>query len=175
MTRRIALALLAACVLAGCKDGSMTQQKRYGTYTPAALFPNDTEAQPLPPGVVAQTDLARAKDIATPPPVDAALLARGRERYGIYCTPCHGLAGYGDGMIVQRGFPAPPSYHTDRLRSAPGRYLFDLISNGYGVMYPYAARVEPRDRWAIVAYIRALQESQHAKLAEAPDLRSKLP
>lgn len=153
----------------------MAQQNRYGTYTPAALFPHDTEAQPLPAGVVAQTDLARTKDVATPPPVDAALLARGSERYGIYCTPCHGLAGYGDGMIVQRGFPAPPSYHTDRLRQAPGRYFFDVITNGYGVMYPYAARVEPRDRWAIVAYIRALQESQHAKVAELPDLGSKLP
>jgi hypothetical protein len=78
-------------------------------------------------------------------------------------------------MIVQRGFPAPPSYHEDRLRAAPGRYLFDVITNGYGVMYPYAARVEPRDRWAIVAYIRALQESQHARLADMPDARSKLP
>lgn len=78
-------------------------------------------------------------------------------------------------MIVQRGFPAPPSYHTDRLRAAPGRYLFDVITQGYGVMYPYAARVEPRDRWAIVAYIRALQASQHAKVAELPDARSRLP
>ena len=101
--------------------------------------------------------------------------ARGRERYGIYCSPCHGLSGHGDGIIVSRGFPAPPSYHSDRLRSADAQHVFDVISNGYGVMYSYAARVEPRDRWAIVAYIRALQQSQHTDIAEVPELRSKLP
>ena len=105
----------------------------------------------------------------------AQLLARGQERYGIYCSPCHGLSGNGDGMIVRRGFPAPPSYHSARLRAAPAKHFFDVITNGYGVMYSYAARVEPRDRWAIVAYIRALQESRNAKLADIPDLRSKLP
>ncbi len=78
-------------------------------------------------------------------------------------------------MIVQRGFPAPPSYHTARLRAAPAQQFFDVITNGYGVMYAYAARIEPRDRWAIVAYVRALQESQKAKLADAPDLKSKMP
>ena len=113
--------------------------------------------------------------LAKPPAVDAQLLARGQERYDIYCSPCHGLSGNGDGMIVQRGFPAPPSYHTARLRAAPAQHFFDVITNGYGVMYSYASRVEPRDRWAIVAYVRALQESQSAKLADMPELRSKLP
>jgi mono/diheme cytochrome c family protein len=172
---RILLSLSTALLLAACNDISMTQQKRYDTYGPAALFPDGTEAQALPPGVVAQDDLDRDHQSAKPPPVDAKLLARGQQRYDIYCSPCHGLSGDGDGMIVRRGFPAPPSYHSARLRAAPAQHFFDVITKGYGVMYSYAARVEPRDRWAIVAYIRALQESRNAKLADAPELRSKLP
>ena len=172
---RILLGLSAALLLAACNDVSMTQQNRYGTYKPAALFPNGTEAQALPAGVVAQGDLERANQTATPPAVNPQLLARGQERYDIYCSPCHGLSGDGDGMIVRRGFPAPPSYHSARLQAAPAQHFFDVISNGYGVMYSYAARVEPRDRWAIVAYVRALQESRNAKLAEIPGLRNKLP
>ena len=167
--------LFAALLQTACNDVSMTRQNRYGTYTPAALFPDGTEAQALPAGVVAQGDLARTEQAANPPKVDAQLLARGRQRYDIYCSPCHGLSGDGDGMIVRRGFPAPPSYHSARLRAAPSQHFFDVISNGYGVMYPYGARVEPRDRWAIVAYVRALQQSRNAKLAEMPELRDKLP
>jgi mono/diheme cytochrome c family protein len=91
-----------------------------------------------------------------------ALLVRGRQRFDIYCAPCHGRSGDGAGMVVQRGFPAPPSYHTDRLRHAADSHFYQVISDGYGVMYPYADRVTPHDRWAIVAYIRALQLSQHA-------------
>jgi mono/diheme cytochrome c family protein len=174
MMRRILLCL-AILPLCGCDDHSMTQQSRYETYGPAGLFADDTEAQALPAGVVAQGDLERAKAVSTPPAVDAVLLQRGRERYDIFCTPCHGLSGNGDGMIVRRGFPAPPSYHTARLRAAPAQHFFDVISNGYGVMYSYAARIEPRDRWAIVAYVRALQQSQNARLADVPDLGSKLP
>ena len=172
---RALLSLSIALLLAACNDISMTQQKRYDTYTPAALFPDGTEAQTLPAGVVAQGDLDRAAEIATPPKADARLLARGQQRYNIYCSPCHGLSGDGDGMIVRRGFPAPPSYHSGRLRSAPAQHFFDVITDGYGVMYSYGARVEPRDRWAIVSYIRALQESRNAKLAEAPELKDKLP
>lgn len=174
MTNLAPLCLAAALLVAGC-DHSMTKQNRYGTYAPAALFRDGAEAQSLPTGVVAQGDLDRASQSAKPPQVDLQLLARGRDRYDIYCAPCHGLSGKGDGMIVQRGFPAPPSYHTPALRAAPARHFFDVITNGYGVMYSYAARVEPRDRWAIVAYVRALQESQNANLADAPELRSKLP
>ena len=174
MTNRIPLFLAAALVLGGC-DQSMTKQNRYSTYSAAALFRDGTEAQPLPAGVVAQGDLDRANQSAKPPRADPQLLARGRERYDIYCSPCHGLSGKGDGMIVHRGFPAPPSYHIARLRAAPAQHFFDVISNGYGIMYSYAARVEPRDRWAIVAYIRALQESQNAKVADVPELRGKLP
>lgn len=100
-----------------------------------------------------------------PVPVDAALLARGRERFDIYCSPCHGYDGRGDGMIARRGFPPPPSYHTPRLRQAPSLHFYAVITHGYGAMYSYAARVPPADRWAIVAYIRALQLSEHAPLA----------
>jgi len=170
-----ALFCLLALPLVACDDHSMTQQSRYETYGPAALFPDDAEAQPLPAGVVAQGDLDRASQIVKPPTVDAQLLARGHERYDIFCSSCHGLSGSGDGMIVQRGFPAPPSYHTARLRAAPAQHIFDVITDGYGVMYSYASRVEPGDRWAIVAYVRALQESQGAKLADMPDVRGKLP
>lgn len=175
MNARLLSSLVLCGVLAGCGDHSMFQQNRYGTFSKAALFKNGTEAQPLPAGVVAQGDLARAEAASKPPAVDMALLSRGRERYDIYCSPCHGYSGRGDGMIVQRGFPAPPSYHSDRLRAADAQHFFDVITNGYGVMYPYAARVDVRDRWAIAAYIRALQQSQHVDVADVPELRSKLP
>ena len=99
---------------------------------------------------------------SSPLPTTPALLERGRERFNIYCAPCHSIVGDGDGMIARRGFPAPPSYHTDRLRNAPDSHFYQVISNGYGVMYSYADRVAPADRWAIIAYIRALQLSQHA-------------
>ena len=104
-----------------------------------------------------------------------AAIREGASLFRANCSPCHGLSGDGDGMIVRRGFPAPPSYHSARLRAAPAQHFFDVISDGYGVMYAYGARVEPRDRWAIVAYIRALQESRNAKLAQAPELKDKLP
>jgi mono/diheme cytochrome c family protein len=175
MTSRLLPCLVLSVALTGCGDHSMFQQNRYSTFSKAGLFENGAEAQPLPDGVVAQGDLDRTQQIAKPPAVDMALLARGQERYEIYCSPCHGLSGQGDGMIVRRGFPAPPSYHSDRLRAADPRHFFDVITNGYGAMYSYAARVEPRDRWAIVAYIRALQQSQHADVADLPELRSKLP
>jgi len=105
---------------------------------------------------------------AFPFPVTREILDRGRERFDIYCTPCHGLSGDGDGMIVQRGFRRPPSLHIDRLRAAPAGHFFDVITNGFGVMYPYDYRVAPRDRWAIVAYIRALQLSRQASISEVP-------
>jgi mono/diheme cytochrome c family protein len=173
MTRVLVLVIVLA--VAGCDDQSMRQQNRFDTYAPAKLWPNGSEAQPLPAGVVAQGDLARAKDVKDPPPVTDSLMRTGRKNFEIFCSPCHGLAGDGDGMIVQRGFPAPPSYHTDRLRGAPAQHLFDVITSGYGVMYSYAARIPPHDRWAIVAYIRALQVSRHARVADVPQAREKLP
>ncbi|MBW3637588.1 MAG: cytochrome c [Armatimonadetes bacterium] len=105
---------------------------------------------------------------STTPGATKAFLERGQERYNIYCQPCHGLGGYGDGMIVKRGFAKPPSYHIDRLRNAPEGHYFDVMTNGYGSMYSYANRVPPQDRWAIAAYIRVLQRSQNATLADVP-------
>jgi mono/diheme cytochrome c family protein len=98
-----------------------------------------------------------------------ALLEHGRDRFDIYCSPCHGRAGDGEGIVVQRGFPHPPSYHIDRLRDAPASHVVAVITQGYGVMYSYAARVPPADRWAIAAYVRALQLSRHATLAALPE------
>jgi mono/diheme cytochrome c family protein len=98
-----------------------------------------------------------------------ALLERGRERFNIFCSPCHGRAGDGEGIVAQRGFPHPPSYYKDELLEAPDQHFLDVIQNGYGVMYSYAARIPPADRWAIVAYIRALQQSQHAVVADLPE------
>jgi mono/diheme cytochrome c family protein len=152
----------------------MTQQKKYNTYSPAKLWPDGSSARPLPAHVVAQGDLELEKEAKTPPKVDKALLLRGQERYNIFCSPCHGLDGRADGIVVKRGFPKPPSYLETRLMTAPASLFFDAITNGYGVMYSYASRVPPRDRWAIIAYIRALQLSQHATVAEAPEAKEKL-
>jgi mono/diheme cytochrome c family protein len=106
--------------------------------------------------------------VPMPPPLSLALLQRGQERFRIYCTPCHSELGDGNGMIVQRGFPHPPSYHIQRLREAPTQHFYDVISHGYGAMYSFAGRVAPDDRWAIAAYIRALQLSQHAPMQDLP-------
>ncbi len=147
-----------ALPVAACGQ-SMDLQPRNRTYSPSPIFPDDASARPLPANTVARGDLARDHLAANPPPVTAALLQRGRERFDRYCSPCHGLAGRGDGMIVKRGFPAPPDYNNPRLRAASAVHILDVITNGYGVMYSYRARVEPQDRWAIVSYIRALQAS----------------
>ncbi|MGH9741804.1 MAG: c-type cytochrome [Candidatus Acidiferrum sp.] len=112
---------------------------------------------------------------AFPLPLTQALMDRGQERYKIFCTPCHGLQGDGNGMIVMRGMTRPPSYHQPRLREAPNGYLFDVITNGFGAMQGYSAQIPPRDRWAIVAYVRALQLSRNAPASDLPpDLREKL-
>ena len=108
-----------------------------------------------------------------PFPITRADLERGRERYNIYCTPCHDYTGSGHGMIVQRGFPQPPSYHIQRLREAPAGHFFGVITNGFGAMYSYAARIEPADRWRIAAYIRVLQFSRNAKIDDVPASRSR--
>lgn len=101
--------------------------------------------------------------------INRAVLQRGQQRYEIYCAPCHDSAGNGDGMIVQRGFKPPVPFSDDRLRAAPVGYFFDAISRGYKTMYPMAAQISVEDRWAIVAYVRALQRSQHASLSDVPD------
>jgi mono/diheme cytochrome c family protein len=177
LPRAAAAALLLAVV--GCRP-DMYNQPRYKTYAEDTFFRDGASARPLPPHTVARghadvdTEYFEGKTAdgklveAFPEPVTRAVLARGRERFDIYCAVCHGRTGEGNGMIVQRGFPAPPSYHTDRLRTAPVGHFYDVITNGYGVMYSYAARVEPPDRWAIVAYIRALQFARNAKIDDVP-------
>ena len=167
MTRAAIIAAIGL-VLSGC-GLSMTQQRKLKTYAPTAIWPDGTSARPLPDDVVAQGDSERADEASHPPPVTEALLARGRERFDIFCSPCHGLAGDGDGIIAAHGFPAPPSYQEDRLVAAPAQHFYDVITHGYGVMFSYADRVDPHDRWAIAAYIRALQMARHADVAQVPD------
>jgi len=123
--------------------------------------------------LLAQAGAAATPGYSNPLPVTPQLLARGQQRFDIYCAPCHSRAGDGDGMIAERGFPHPPSYHTSALRNAPDSHFYQVITDGYGVMYPYADRISPHDRWAIVAYIRALQLSQHAPRSDlsAQDLQ----
>ena len=112
---------------------------------------------------------------ALPFALTAQILDRGEERFNIYCTPCHGLSGQGDGIIVRRGYRQPPSFHIDRLRQAPLGHYYDVMTNGFGAMPDYRAQTSPRDRWAIAAYVRALQLSQHATAADVPaDERQKL-
>jgi mono/diheme cytochrome c family protein len=165
---RLSTVVIFGCVVGGC-DLSMTEQRKLTTYEPTELWSDGTTARPLPVGVVAQGDVERAKLATNPPAVTRGLLARGRERFGIFCAPCHGLAGNGDGVVVAHGFPAPPSYHIERLLAAPARHFYDVMTDGYGVMFSYADRVSPHDRWAIAAYIRALQLSRRTKVAEVPD------
>jgi len=148
--------LLLLFALAACRE-DMAEQRKYTSYAPSGLWSDGASARPLVEGTIARGTLARRQKAAAPPAVVPALLERGRERYNIFCAPCHGLTGQGDGRVVQRGFPAPPSYLSARLRAAPARHFFDVISDGYGVMYPYRDRVPEPDRWAIIAYIRALQ------------------
>lgn len=165
---RLLITLACAGLVAGC-DLSMTEQRKLTTYAPTGLWRDGTTARPLPGGVVAQGDVERAKSATNPPSVTAELLERGRERFGIFCAPCHGLAGDGNGVIVAHGFPTPPSYHIDRLLAAPAEHFYDVMTKGYGVMFSYADRVPPHDRWAIAAYIRALQLSRRTKVADVPD------
>jgi mono/diheme cytochrome c family protein len=190
---------LAVCVLfalSGCERAmqDMYDQPRYrhmsarpGETPSAAALALPSASVVRAQGELASTSSARAGEAAAdeterddravknPYPVDAALLRRGRERFDVYCVPCHSPLGDGDGVVAQRGFPHPPSYHSARLRSAPDRHFYDVMTNGYGIMYSYADRVTPAERWAIVAYIRALQLSQHASAAKLPqDARAKL-
>ena len=153
--------------LAGCERAvhQMYDQPKYGPLSPSQLFADGNSARPQVAGTVAREPRAWAAAASAPAPITLPLLARGRERFEIFCAPCHGAAGFGDGMVARRGFPAPPSYHLARLRNAPDAHFFQVISEGYGVMYPYADRISPQDRWAIIAYIRALQLSQNLPAA----------
>jgi mono/diheme cytochrome c family protein len=172
--KRLVLIVLACAAAAGCSQ-NMTDQPKYQEYEPGPLFRDGRSLQPPVSGTVARGDLEREKAVAEKPPLNAALLARGRQQFDIFCSPCHARTGDGNGMIVQRGMPHPPSLHIDRLRAVEDQHFFDVITNGYGVMYSYGSRVPPADRWAITAYIRALQLSQHATLDDLPtDERERL-
>ncbi|EKV29534.1 Molybdenum transport protein [Caenispirillum salinarum AK4] len=164
---RLGLLILAILLVAACEQ-EMNEQPKYEVYETADLFPDGIVNQKPQPGTIALGDLERRAALDERPPLTPALLQRGRERFDIYCAPCHGAAGYGDGMIARRGFPDPPSYHTDRLRARPARYFVQVITQGVGDMYSYATRVEPADRWAIAAYIKALQLSQRVKADRLP-------
>jgi len=160
--KRAAL-LILALASAGCHE--MVRQPKLPVYGRSELFPNGAAMQTPPAGAVSREDAPLAAALAVRPTMTLALLQRGRERYDIYCEPCHGLAGDGRGVVPSRGFPQPPDFHQAALRAAPSQLIVDTISNGYGVMYAYGDRVPPADRWAIAAYIRALQLSQAAPAA----------
>jgi mono/diheme cytochrome c family protein len=175
---RLIAAALSVMAIAGCRQ-DMHNQPKYRPLRSSDFFSNGSSARPLIEGTIArgtlQTDAAffTGKNGAMfvtelPFPVTKDVLDRGQERFNIYCTPCHDATGSGNGMVVQRGFPKPPSFHIDRLRAVEAGYFFDVITTGFGRMPDYRAQVTPRDRWNIVAYIRALQLSQHAAPADVP-------
>ena len=174
-----AVVITAACIaLVGCRQ-DMHDAPSYDPLQQSTFFADGAASRPLVPNTVARGQL-RADEhfylgkvngqVATefPIPVTKEVLDRGQERFNVYCAPCHGRTGEGNGMIVQRGFRAPPSYHEERLRNVPVGYFFDVMTNGFGAMQDYSAQVTVTDRWAIAAYIRALQLSRHATVDDVP-------
>jgi mono/diheme cytochrome c family protein len=170
--------LLTGLSGAGCNQ-MMSDEPRYKPLAASDFFADGLSARPQVAGTIARGHLHLDQAFYTgksggvpvtsfPVAVTRDLLVRGRERFDIFCSPCHGRLGTGDGVVVERGFRSPPSYHIDRLRNAPVGHFFDVMTNGFGAMSSYASRVPAADRWAIAAYIRALQLSQHATLADAP-------
>jgi mono/diheme cytochrome c family protein len=206
--RPLSLPVLAglALVAAGCRQ-EMYDQPKYQPQEASSFFADGKADRPLLPGVIPRLDprdeskdeqydrlavwIVDGKDVEEMPfPVDRAVLERGRDRYQIFCTPCHGERGDGRGMIVRRGFSPPPPFYGKRpptgkspaatfyedLRDAPVGHFFGVITRGHGAMYSYAARIAPKDRWMIAAYIRALQLSQYARADELPQAdQNKLP
>ncbi|HEX6288779.1 MAG TPA: cytochrome c [Herpetosiphonaceae bacterium] len=157
----------------------MRDQYRYEPYERSTFFADRQSSRQPVANTVARGQLRPDAQLTTgkdgdqlvnelPFPATREVLERGQQRYNVFCAPCHGLSGNGNGVVVQRGFPAPPSLHQDRLRDAPVGHYFDVITNGFGRMYPYDYRIPVEDRWAIVAYIRALQLSQNAQIEDVP-------
>ncbi len=183
---RLLLGICGAVVIfamAGCDNlhQDMGNQPKNKPLSPSDFFADGrSERAPVENtvarGALDNDELVVAKESNNfPVPVNEALLERGEDRYKIFCTPCHGLQGDGNGMVAMRGMKHPPSYHIDRLRQSPNGYYYDVITNGFGQMYSYSAQIPPRDRWAIIAYLRALQLSRNAHVAELPaDVREKL-
>jgi hypothetical protein len=170
--------LLGLLLFIGCRQ-RMADQPRYEPLGRSTFFDDERAARPLVEGTVARDQLRIDEHLyqgkqqgrlvdTFPFPVTLAVLSRGRGRYDIFCSPCHDRLGTGQGMIVRRGYRAPPSMHIERLRQAPAGHFFDVMTNGFGVMPDYTQQIRPEDRWAIAAYIRALQFSQHATLADVP-------
>jgi mono/diheme cytochrome c family protein len=162
----------------GCRQ-DMHDQPKYKAYRASTFFGDERSARPLLEDTVARGQLREDEGYFTgrngatpvdvlPMPVTAALVRRGQERYGIYCTPCHGQIGRGDGMVVQRGYRRPPSFHIDRLRGETPGYIYDVVTKGFGAMPDYASQIPVADRWAIVAYVRVLQLSENAREADVP-------
>ena len=181
-SRGFVRAIQAAAVLvlfsAACRQ-DMHDQPRYTALKPSPFFADGSSARLPVAGTVARGDLRDDELLYTgkqgeepstvfPFPIDDAVMERGRERFDIYCSPCHGRTGTGDGIVVQRGFTKPPSLVTDRLVQAPPGHFFEIITNGFGAMPDHAAQVRVRDRWAIIAYIRALQLAANAKIDDVP-------
>ncbi len=177
---RLAVGVLAAALLfvSACASNHR-DQPYYEAQDPSAFFPDGKADRPLPPNTVPQGQLrldehlyqgtSNGRPVNTFPfPVTAQVLQRGQQQYNAHCVPCHGFAGNGDGMIVRRGYSRPTSYHDERLRNESLSHYYDVIVNGYGAMPSYADQVYPRDRWAIIAYIRALQLSQNANVRDLP-------
>ena len=179
------LACTAALLAAGCRQ-DMHNAPRVDPYEATDAFADGRPNRPLVEGTVARGHLNDDELLYTgkvngqlvdefPFPVTREVLERGHQRFNIYCSPCHGRTGMGNGMIVQRGLRPPPSYFEDKIRNQPVGYYFDVMTNGFGAMLDYRAQVPVRDRWAIAAYIRALQYSQHAPVADVPaDKRGEL-
>jgi mono/diheme cytochrome c family protein len=179
--RRLPLAICCLAIFAsaaGCHR-DMQDQPRYEMYEQSDFFADGMSARPVIAGTVARGELEEDEAFHTgksegkfvtelPVEVDRALLERGRERFNIYCSVCHAVTGLGDGMIVQRGFRRPPSLHIERLRNAAAGHFYDVVTHGFGAMPSYAVQIPPRDRWAIVAYVRVLQLSQHATVDDVP-------
>jgi hypothetical protein len=164
----------------------MQNQPKYKPLAESRFYASGRSSRPIPAGTVARDELNDDDAFHTgeadgafldtiPMAVNLQVLQRGRDRYNIFCTPCHGLLGYGDGMVARRGLRAPANFHTERLRHVPPGYIFRVITNGYGGMGDYRDQIPVRDRWTIVAYLRALQLSRDATLADVPAAdRSKL-
>jgi hypothetical protein len=171
--------------LTGCHR-DMRDQPKYRGFRESAFFADGRSVRPAVPGTIPvgylkadtllHTGKANGKPVDMFPfPVDRAVLERGRDRYNIYCSPCHDFTGSGNGMIVQRGHKKPPSFHEWRLRNAPAGYIFDVITNGFGAMYDYSYQLRPEDRWAVVAWVRTLQTAARGQLADVPaDQRGRL-
>jgi hypothetical protein len=174
--------LAASVVLGGCSlKQDMALQPKNRPLSPSDFFADGRSARPLVENTVArgsviEDEMAVAKDSnGFPIQLNQELLVRGEDRFKVFCSPCHGLQGDGNGMVAMRGMKHPPSYHQDRLRQVTNGYIYDVITNGFGAMLGYSAQIAPRDRWAIVAYVRALQLSRNAKIADLPpDVREKV-